>query len=116
MILVFFFLATTIVKGQINLPRQFAFLKNTVGQTRLVLTDHISTKVAYPTQSGTFEFVGVFVGSTYHLELSHPVLHFEPVVVEAADRVKKSDSETIVTPYLSDPLYGKGARLKKKHG
>jgi len=103
---------TTTIEGLINLPPQLAENpKHDVNKVKLFLTNHIDTKVVAPMKGGTFEFFDVEAGGTYVLEIQHPSLHFDSVTVDVGSGGGvKSSSE--VTPYLTDYLYGKGAKLK----
>lgn len=100
---------TTIVKGKVSIPPQFQVAENILANTKLILSNHIETRVAFPNAKGVFAFAGVMAGANYVLELSHPALFFEPITLETTPQ---TTNEVKVVPYLNDLLYGKGARLR----
>lgn len=99
------------IRGTIHIPRHLQVTPNILANTRLVLTNHIETRVTFSNSKGQFAFHGVYVGSTYLLELQHPVLHFDTITVDTSIKAGTAD-EIKVTPYLTDFVYGKGSKLK----
>ena len=74
----------------------------------IILSSYIKVKLL---STGKFTFHGVHAQQTYLLELTHPSLHFDPVTIETFFG-GESQSSVKVTPYLTDHLYRKGAKLK----
>lgn len=79
---------------------------------KLVLSNNVDTRVVFPNSRGHFEIPDVMTGDTYSLDLFHPVLWFDPVLVEVGRKADGIEDDAKVTPYLSDVLYGRGAKLR----
>ncbi|CAD7971796.1 unnamed protein product [Amoebophrya sp. A25] len=109
---------TATVEGRITIPQPFRLVKDLYSQIKMVLSNNVDTRVVFPDSKGKFSIPDVMAGDTYSLELHHPVLWFDSIVVDVGRSPDAHNTDTHnpadakVTPYLTDLLYGRGKRLR----